>query len=76
MSPTREARWSLNSKDFHKLHTPRVDRNGHKKTVAAGIRSSFVPHKGRSSFAVTSLMLSAPYPFKPPRSSPLPVKSP
>jgi len=61
MSPTREARRSLNSRDFRKLHTPRVDGNGHKKTGADGIRSSFVPHEGRSSFWGTSLIPDRPW---------------
>ena len=62
MSPTREVRRSKNSKEFRRLHTPRADRSGHQKTGADKIRSSFVPHEGRSSFVVAPLIPSPPSP--------------
>jgi hypothetical protein len=33
------------------LHMPRADRNGQERTGADKMRSSFLPHEGRSSFS-------------------------
>jgi hypothetical protein len=38
-----------------------VDRSGHKRTGVDKIRSSFVPHEGRSSFVVAFLIPDPPW---------------